>query len=49
MSIAADNRIADLELWRTQTEAEIRTLRAQIQELLDAMTSAQEMRRERSR
>lgn len=49
MSIAADNRIADLEQWRAQTEAEIRTLRAQIQELLDAMTSAQEVRRERAR
>ena len=49
MSIAADNRLAELERWRSDLEAEIRALHAQIRELLDAATQAPEVRRERPR
>ena len=49
MSIAADNRLAELERWRSDLEAEIRALHAQIRELLDAATQTQEARHVRPR
>ena len=49
MSIAADNRIAELESWRKDLEAEIRALHAQIRELLDAATQTQDARHVRPR
>ena len=49
MSIAAENRIAELEAWRHDLEAEILALHAQIRELLDAATQTQEARHVRPR